>query len=297
MRRRARDPATVPEYLRRLGLTPHKVLGQHFLIDQFVLGDIADACQLDADATVLEVGAGPGGLTEELASRAGAVVAVEIDEELAALSRRRLVDAGHVCVLAADILDFTPGELLEECAAGPPYVACGNLPYYITQPVVRRLLEAETPPQRIVVMVQREVARRMAGGEGRESLLSISIRYYGDAELLFDVPSSAFWPEPKVQSSVVRIDPSGGDAMDPAVRARFFSLVRAGFAEPRKQLHNALRNSLDLSRDEVEALLAGANLDPALRAQHLALDDWRRLHDAVERSHPAALDVGALDAR
>ena len=297
MKRRARDPATLPEYLRRLGLTPHKALGQHFLIDQFVLGDIADACQLDSDSTVLEIGAGPGGLTEELASRAGAVVAVEIDEELAALTRGRLVDARHVCVLAADVLDFTPGELLEECAARPPYVACGNLPYYITQPVVRRLLEAETPPARIVVMVQREVARRMTGGEGRESLLSISIRCYGDAELLFDVPSSAFWPEPKVQSSVVRIDSLSDEATDPAVRSRFFNVVRAGFAEPRKQLHNALRNALDLSRDEVEQLLAAANLDPSLRAQHLALDDWRRLHDAVERAHPATLDIGSLDAR
>ena len=297
MKRRARGPATLPEYLRRLGLTPHKALGQHFLIDQFVLGDIADACQLDGGSTVLEIGAGPGGLTEELASRAGAVVAVEIDEELAGLTRRRLADAGHVCVLAADILDFTPGELLEECDAHPPYVACGNLPYYITQPVVRRLLEAETPPARIVVMVQREVARRMTGNEGRESLLSISIRCYGDAELMFDVPSSAFWPEPRVQSSVVRIDPLSDEATDPAARSRFFSLVRAGFAEPRKQLHNALRNALGLSRDEVEALLAVVNLDPSLRAQHLALDDWRRLHDAVERRHPATLDVGAVDVR
>ena len=292
------NPEAPPEYLRRLGITPHKALGQHFLIDEFILADIAGACGLGADSTVLEIGAGAGGLTEELARRAGRVVAVELDEELAALARRRLDDHPGVCVLAADILDFAPEELLEECGAAPPYVACGNLPYYITQPVVRRLLESRAPPDRIVVTVQREVARRMVGGPGRESLLSISIRCYGVAEPLFDVPASAFWPQPRVQSSVVRIErlpepaAAGPAGLPPAVLDRFFNLLRAGFAEPRKQLHNALRGALGVSHDEVAALLAEARLDPALRAQHLALTDWQRLYDVVERRCPETLDVG-----
>ncbi len=295
---RRREPDTPPEYLRRLGVTPHKALGQHFLIDEFMLADIAAACGLGPDSTVLEVGAGPGGLTTELALRAGRVVAVELDEELAALARGRLSGHPGVCVLAADILDFAPEELLQECGAAPPYVACGNLPYYITQPVVRRLLESAAPPERIVVMVQREVARRMVGGAGHESLLSMSVRCYGMAESLFDVPASAFWPQPRVRSSVVRIE----RLTDPAVAAagglpgallgRFFNLLRAGFSEPRKQLHNALRSALGLSREETATLLAEARLDPALRAQHLALEDWRRLYDVVERRRPETLDAG-----
>lgn len=293
-----RDQGTPPEYLRRLGVTPYKALGQHFLVDEFILSDIATACELDPQSTILEVGAGPGGLTEELARYAGQVVAVELDEELAGIARRRLSGNPTVCVLAADILEFTPEELLRECGAEPPYVACGNLPYYITQPTVRRLLESVIPPERIVVMVQREVARRMVGGPGRESLLSMSIRCYGLAESLFDVPATAFWPVPKVQSSVIRIVPTstslatGPFSMSTELLNRFFKLLRAGFSEPRKQLHNALRSALGISRDDVAALLEVAGIDPILRAQHLSIEDWRRLYDAVEVRQPDTLDAG-----
>ena len=285
--------APLPEYLRRLGVSPRKALGQHFLIDEFALGDVADACRLDGESTVLEIGAGAGGLTEELLSRAGHVVAVELDEELAALTRRRLSEHAGLCVVAADILDFPPQELLAECGEAPPYVACGNLPYHITQPVVRRLLEAEAPPERIIVMVQREVAERMVGGEGHESLLSLSVQCYGEAEQLFDVPASAFWPPPKVRSAVVRIERLGEPAVDlpPDGVSRFFNLLRAGFAEPRKQLHNSLRSALGVPAEGIGLMLAEADIDTTKRAQHLRLDDWRRLYGVVEDHHPRALDV------
>ncbi len=291
---RATGPARFvrpPEALRRLGLTPRKALGQHFLLDQFVLSDIADACLLTEDDTVLEIGAGPGGLTEELAQRARLVAAVELDEELAALARRRLADRENVCIVAADVLDYTPAELLEECGASAPYVATGNLPYYITQPVVRRLLEADPAPERIVVLVQREVARRMVGGPGRESLLSMSIKCYGTPEPLFDVPPSAFWPPPKVQSAAVRIERLPSAVIPPEQRTRFFNLLRAGYSEPRKQLHNALRNALGIPDAATQRLLGEAAIDAAARAQHLGLADWRRLLDNVEQRHPRALDV------
>jgi 16S rRNA (adenine1518-N6/adenine1519-N6)-dimethyltransferase len=284
--------AALPEYLRRMGLTPRKALGQHFLIDEFALTSIADACGLHEDSTVFEIGCGPGGLTEELAKRAGRVVAVEIDEELAALARSRLAGHPGVCVIAADILDFTPEELLAECELKPPYVACGNLPYYITQPIVRRLLEAEMPPTHIIVMVQREVARRLVGGEGQESLLSMSVRCYGNAEIVLDLPASAFWPEPKVRSSVIRIERLPDPLVPAANVDRFFNLLRAGFAEPRKQLHNTLRRAFDLSADEITWLLKNAQIDPTLRAQHVGFEDWQRLYDLVEGRHAEVLDVG-----
>ncbi len=283
-----------PEFLRRLGLSPRKALGQHFLVDELLLSRIADACMLGPDDTVVEIGAGPGGLSVELAQRAGTLIAVEIDEELAGLARRQLEGRGRVCVVAADALGVAPGELLEECDASAPYVMAGNLPYYITQPLIRRFLEADEPPERIVVLVQREVARRIVGGPGRESLLSLSVKTYGRPEALFDVPSSAFWPAPKVQSALVRIERLPRPAVDlpPPALARFFLLLRAGFAEPRKQLHNGLRSALGLSREEAQALLRDAAIDPALRAQHLDLEDWRRLHALTEERWPRSLDVG-----
>ena len=275
-------------------MSPRKSLGQHFLVDELLLARIADACELGPDDTVVEVGAGPGGLSLELAERAGTLVAVEIDEELAALARGQLAGRERTCVVAADALDLRPEELLAECGARPPYVLAGNLPYYITQPLIRRFLEADEPPQRIVVLVQREVARRIVGGAGKESLLSLSVKTYGTPEALFDVPSSAFWPEPKVQSAVVRIERLARPAVElpPAALARFFLLLRAGFAEPRKQLHNSLRSALGLTRNEVQALLADTGIDPVLRAQHLVLEDWRRLYEQVEARHPESLDVG-----
>ncbi|MFN8584438.1 MAG: 16S rRNA (adenine(1518)-N(6)/adenine(1519)-N(6))-dimethyltransferase RsmA [Dehalococcoidia bacterium] len=280
-----------PEALRRLGVTPRKALGQHFLLDQFILGDIAEACLLTSEDTVLEIGAGPGGLTEELAQRAGHVVAVELDEELAALSRRRLADRPNVSIVAADVLDYTPAELLAECEAAPPYIATGNLPYYITQPVVRRLLEADPSPERIVVLVQREVARRMVGGPGHESLLSMSIKCYGTPEPLFDVPPSAFWPPPKVQSAAVRIERLPAPVLSRELLPRFFNLLRAGFSEPRKQLHNAIRNSFGIPDAAARELLEEAGIDVMARAQHLDLTDWQRLFAVVERRHPRALNL------
>lgn len=282
-----------PEYLRRLGVQPRKALGQHFLIDQFILADIARACCPRGGETVLEIGAGPGGLTEELARLAGRVVAVELDEELAASTRERLKEFEHLEIIAADVMEYEPDELLAEGGAQPPYTACGNLPYYITQPIVRRLLEAQPGPGRIVVLVQREVAQRIAGGAGRESLLSISVKVYGAPKLLFEVPHTAFWPPPKVQSAVIAIEkfPVPALALPADEIEAFFHLVRAGFAQPRKQLHNVLTDEFTLERAPVLAILAEASIEATARAQHLQVADWERLYGVMKRRHPTLLEA------
>ncbi len=286
-----------PEYLRRLGIQPRKALGQHFLIDEFILGDIARACCPEGGETVLEIGAGPGALTEELARLAGRVVAVELDEELAASTRERLREFDHLEIIAADVMDFEPDELLIEGGAEPPYTACGNLPYYITQPIVRRLLEAQPGPQRVVVLVQREVAQRIVGGPGRESLLSTSVKVYGAPRLLFEVPHTAFWPPPKVQSAVVAIEkfPHPALGLPPDEIGLFFHLVRAGFAQPRKQLHNVLTDEFTLERAPVLAILAEAGIEAAARAQHLQVADWERLYKIIKERHPALLEARDAD--
>lgn len=282
-----------PESLRRLGVHPRKALGQHFLVDEFLLGDIAAAAVRDRSIPVLEIGAGPGGLTEELAKRADTVVAIELDEELSSLTRTRLAEYPGLHVLAADVLEFEPVELLSEVGVEPPFVAVGNLPYYITQPIVRKLLEAEQPPERIVVLVQREVALRMAGGPGRESLLSISIKVYGAPRVLFDVPARAFWPPPKVESAVIEIErfPRPAVSLSPAEIQAFFHLVRAGFAQPRKQLHNSMVDESGLPQREILALCEETGIDPAARPQHLSLADWERLYHAFQRRFPGQLSV------
>ena len=282
-----------PEYLRRLGVQPRKSLGQHFLIDQFILADIARACCPNGGETVLEIGAGPGGLTEELANLAGRVVAVELDEDLAASTRERLKRFDHLEIIAADVMDFEPDELLAEGNAAPPYTACGNLPYYITQPIVRRMLEAQPGPERVVVLVQREVAQRIAGGPGQESLLSISVKVYGAPRVLFAVPHTAFWPPPKVQSAVIAIEKFTKPALDlPGEEIElFFHLVRAGFAQPRKQLHNVLTDEFTLERAPVLVILAEAGIEAMARAQHLQVADWERLYGIIKGRHPALLEA------
>ena len=286
----------MPDYLRRLGVTPRKALGQHFLIDELILHNIAEAAALTPDDVVLEIGAGPGGLTEELAKRGSTVVAVEIDEELAGGTRARLSEYDRLHVLAADILDFAPLELLQEAGVAAPYVAVGNLPYYITQPIVRRLLESDPAPTRIVVLVQREVAQRMVGGPRRESLLSLSVKVYGVPRLLFDVPSTAFWPPPKVQSAVVEITRLDRPAVDlsPEQLAVFFHLLRAGFAQPRKQIHNVFPEELGLEPPQVRQVLEAAGIDPVARAQHLDLADWERLFRTFGELYPGALEMNGV---
>ena len=288
----------LPSYLERLGLQPRKALGQHFLIDELALGKIAEAGASSGIDTVLEIGAGPGGLTEELLSVFRNVVAIELDEELAALTRKRLRDmtdssAATLNVIAADILEFQPRELLEEAGMSQPYVVVGNLPFYITQPIVRHLLEADPSPVRTIVMVQREVARRLVGGHDRESLLSISVKFYGKSQILFDVPASSFWPQPKVNSAVVAIDrlDTPPVQIDIVERPGFFHLVRTGFANPRKQLRNVLPGGLRLPTEDVIELLESANLNPTLRAQHLDIMDWAKLYHAIQSAHPRLLLV------
>ena len=285
-----------PEYLKRLGVRPRKALGQNFLVDELLLASIAEAAVRDPSTLVLEIGAGPGGLTEELARRAERVAAVELDEELAAMTRERLAEYPGLHLISADVLDFEPIELLEESGVEPPfapYVAVGNLPYYITQPIVRKLLESEPAPERIVVMVQLEVAQRIVGGPGKESLLSTSIKMYGEPRLLFKVPREAFWPPPKVQSAVIEIERFATPALDltPGEIEAFFHIVRAGFAQPRKQLHNSMVDESGLPRDQVLAMLEEAGIDPVARPQHLTLEDWERMYHSFMRRFPGALDV------
>ncbi len=276
--RRPPAPAAVRE-LRKAGVLAKKSLGQHFLTDQRTLRRIAEAALPAARATVIEIGAGLGDLTAQLAERSKRVIAIELDDTLAARLRTRFIDS-NVFVLHADALEIDPSRALTLANAEAPYVVTGNLPYNIAQPLLRRYLEALPKPEQIVVMVQAEVAESIVAPPGKLSLLGLSVQLYGEPELLFRVPASAFYPPPKVQSAVVRI------AVAPALRAQvddviaFFEIARAAFGTRRKQIRNSLANGLRIDTAEAGAILSRAGVQHTKRAQELSLEEWAALAKA-----------------
>ncbi len=250
-----------------------KRFGQHFLTDTGILNRIVDAAELLAGETVMEIGAGRGALTAVLAERGARVLAIEVDRDLAPLLRARFDHASSVTVVEADVLDESPGELLARAGATAPYAVVANLPYNIAAPVLRRLLEGDVRPHRIVVMVQLEVAEAIVAPPGKMGLLSVATQVYGEPRLIMKVAPGAFSPRPKVQSAVVRIDVTPSPRVDVPIDA-FFRVVRAGFGNPRKQLRNSLSFGLHVKQEVIDALLTVASIDSMPRPPTLSLDEW-----------------------
>ena len=264
---------------------PKKSLGQNFLVDRRVLARIMQAAEVCSEDTVVEIGPGRGILTRELAKTAAAVVAVEMDDELAAALTSEFEDRSNVRIVHADARDVDINSLVEE---GRRYKLAANLPYYAALPIVRRFLESERKPSLMVFMVQREVARSMTAAPGEMSLLSVATQLYGEARIVVGVQPGAFRPAPKVTSAIVRIDLFDEPAIELDSIEAFFTLVRAGFSAPRKQVHNCLQQGLGITREQSERMLVSAGIDPKRRPQTLSLDDWGGLHEAYSRHSASA---------
>ncbi|MFN8507225.1 MAG: 16S rRNA (adenine(1518)-N(6)/adenine(1519)-N(6))-dimethyltransferase RsmA [Dehalococcoidia bacterium] len=267
------------------GPRPRKALGQHFLWDTGVLADIASAVRVPEGGFVLEIGAGTGQLTAALLERGHEVWAVEIEERLLPHLRHRFRDETRFHLLHGDARDMDLGGLLPP---GRPFAACGNLPYFAANPIIRRLLEREPRPTEAVVMVQREVGRELAAAPGDASLLAISVQVYATAELLFDVAPEAFDPPPAVVSSVVRLTLRATPLVPPARNEAFFRLVSNTFRNPRKQIHNSLARGTWLPPGGADEALEAAGIAPSRRAETLTVEDWLRLLDACEAVAPRA---------
>ena len=266
--------------LRQYGLRARKGLGQHFLIGEEVLGLILATAQLKPEDVVVEVGPGLGVLTRELAERAGRVVAIELDDRLAAILRQTLSSFRNVTIINEDVLKVEPAALFGEVEVEKPptsYKVVANLPYYITSPVLRHFLEARLKPQIMVVMVQKEVAEEITARPGRMSLLGISVQLYGEPTIAGYVPAQCFYPAPEVDSALLRVVPYPQPAVEVTDRESFFSLVRAGFSASRKQLANSLAQGLGISKTEVLSLLERAEIVPQRRAETLTLEEWAHL--------------------
>ena len=261
--------------LNRLDLKARKSLGQHFLVDREVLANVVTAAELAPDDVVIEVGPGLGVLTEELAGKAGRIVAVELDDRLSDILRQRLASVDNVTVVNGDILELEPSALVGDKSA--EYKVVANLPYYITSAVIRHFLEASLKPRLMVVMVQREVVEAIVAEPGRMSLLSVSVQFYGRPEIAGYASAGCFYPQPEVDSAILKVDvypqpPVAVDDID-----GFFRLVRAGFAASRKQIVNSLALGLGMPKDEAVLLLEAAGIMCQRRAETLALEEWQRL--------------------
>jgi 16S rRNA (adenine1518-N6/adenine1519-N6)-dimethyltransferase len=271
------DPRQIRELLRRHGIRGGRPRGQHFLVDRSVLHRIVEAARLQPGDTVLEIGAGFGVLTQRLAAVAGRVIAVEVDERLFGVLQELFGMAPNVTLVHADArtLDLSP------YVGDRAYKMVSNLPYSVASPLVMRLLSTPPRPVEMVVMVQLEVAQRMVGAPGSMSFLTVFVQLHARAQLLFRVPPRAFVPPPEVESAVVRLVPYPEPLAQGEHLARLLRIVNAGFAEKRKQLHNALRGRLGLAPETVQHALAAAGIDPARRAETLSLDEWLRLEQAL----------------
>ncbi len=273
-------PLDVRGLLRRFGLKPKKSLGQNFLIAEGGLDLVLRAAQVRSGDSVLEIGPGLGSLTRHLARAARSVVAVEIDPRLVPPLGEVLAEFSNVRMVQGDILAMDPAELMGD----QPYVVVANLPYYITSAVIRHLLTSRLPPAHLTLTVQREVAERICARPDRMSLLAVSVQVFGEAALRGSLKAGAFFPSPGVDSAVVHIR----RYTDPFIAAEsldlFFRIVRAGFHQRRKTLHNALSAGLAMPKQQVGEFLLGAGIDPMRRAETLALEEWRALAQAYDRA-------------
>lgn len=263
----------VPELLKAFNLSPRKSLGQNFLMSNAALKKIVAAAEVDGSSTVLEVGAGVGSLTRHLAMAARRVVAVEIDGKLIAPLEHVLGDFGNVEIIQGDILKLDPAELMKENG----YLVVANIPYYITSIVIRHLLEAESKPTRLVLTMQQEVVERIIAQDGEMSLLALSVQVYGKPQSILKIPAGAFYPSPRVDSAVLRIDLYPRPVIPNELLERFFLLAKAGFSQKRKMLRNSLAGGMKWQPARAEELLNKAGINPHRRAETLTLEEWERL--------------------
>ena len=258
-------------------------LGQNFLRDNKIIGKIIQAANLQPDDFVIEIGPGEGVLTEALSKKAGRILAIEIDKNLIPVLRKKFafnkkVQVIHDDILKINLIKFAKSYNLKTRS----YKIVANIPYYITSPIIRMFLEFAIPPQEMILMVQKEVAERIVAKPGQMSILAVSIQFFGQPELVRTVTKQSFWPKPEVDSAILKITPYQKLPYDVDDIRFFFRMVKAGFGEKRKQLHNSLGGGLHLEDTVVRNLLAGSGIDPKARAQELSVERWVKLYHQLK---------------
>ena len=280
--KRLSDIGTIKDILSRHGFTFSKALGQNFLINPSVCPRMASLSGAGAGVGVIEVGPGIGVLTNELCQLADKVVAVELDKRLLPVLEETLAEYDNVRVVNADVLELDLNQLIRDEFEGLEVVVCANLPYYITSPVIMKLLEDRLPITAVTVMVQKEAAQRICAevGSRMSGAVTVSVNYYARPQMLFGVSAGSFMPAPKVDSAVIRLDV----LKEPPVQADeklFFAVVKAAFSQRRKVISNSLSAGLGKSKEEILAVLETAGVSPTARAEKLGLEDFAAIANAI----------------
>lgn len=266
-------PIDPRELLQESNLHARKRLGQNFLCNQQVLQKIVHIAGVTSTDEVLEIGAGLGSLTRELAVQARGVTAVEIDTRLLPTLRKVMKPFANAIIIQGDILKLDPGSLV----GSNGYLVVANIPYYITSAVIRHLLEAPAKPARVVLTVQKEVAERICAIPGEMNLLALGVQVYGNPEIKLSIPAAAFYPTPEVDSAVLRIELLPDPAIPNSRLGEFFVLAKAGFSQKRKTLRNSISGGMKLPTSRTEDLLKQAGIDPQRRAETLSITEWGTL--------------------
>ena len=270
--------------IEKYNLSIQKKFGQNFLIDDSVLSKTVEAAGVTKDDTVLEIGPGIGTMTQYIAESAGKVIAVEIDRMLIPILADTLSEYKNVKVINEDILKVDIEKIVQEENGGKPIKVVANLPYYITTPILMRLLESELPLESITVMVQKEVADRMAEKPGSKDYgaLSLAIQYYTEPTMVQIVPPSCFIPQPGVDSAVIHLQCHKNPPVETVNSKFLFSVVRAAFAQRRKTLSNGVANgNLGLTREQVVSALEKLSLSPSIRGEKLSLQEFADLSNIL----------------
>jgi 16S rRNA (adenine1518-N6/adenine1519-N6)-dimethyltransferase len=254
------------------GFPPSKGLGQNFLVDESVIRKTVESAEIEDEDTVIEIGPGLGFLTKSLVCRTKQVIAIEKDPRMAKVLKDLFPEDKNLEIIESDARKFDPPRGLTK------YKVVANLPFYLTAPIIRRFLEtAEQKPQKMVLIIQKEVAQRITAKPPEMSILAVSVQLYAKTKILSYISKSSFWPSPKVDAAIIEITPFAKLGLTKTETELFFEVVKAGFSQPRKQLANNLSKKLKLNRGEVESWLLNNNVQPERRAETLSLEDWLKL--------------------
>jgi 16S rRNA (adenine1518-N6/adenine1519-N6)-dimethyltransferase len=270
--------------LKKYKIHPSKGLGQNFLIDKQVVKKVIRAANLKPKETILEIGPGIGTLTEKLAKKSKKVIAVDKDKKMIEILKETLKDFKNVEVTCKDILRFRPS--LKRLSTN--YKVVGNLPFYLTAPIIRKFLEERRKPKEIVLIVQKEVGQRICSKPPKMNILAVSVQVYAKPEIVSFISKESFWPQPKVDSVIIKIKPLSVDSekrklLGKKNRKLFFKTIKAGFSQPRKQVANNLSKKLKLDKRKVNLWLLKNKVKPAQRAESLTLKDWFSLVKNFQR--------------
>ena len=279
-------PSELKALLNRHGFTFSKSLGQNFLIDETVLHQIVDAAAPDADTCALEIGPGAGTLTRCLAERCRLAAAIEIDSALIPILKETMADYQNFTLIHKDVMEVNLKALTEELFGGSPFCVAANLPYYITTPIIMELLESHLPVTSMTLMMQKEVAERITADAGTKEYgaLSVAVQYYTKPSLVCRAEPHCFMPQPKVASSVVKLEVLPMPSVRVADEKLFFQVVKSAFGQRRKTLLNALSKSpyLSLEKERIAKALTSLNLDPAVRGERLTVKQFAQLSNLLQ---------------